>query len=308
MNKRNFLAMMVAAALVSTALAAGVEQSNTNARATSQTRTNETSSKQNAEADIGMLLSVGLGRVVGGAERHIRRSFYLGWTPAVVTEDRVGADIGDYMARVIAELQAAGTPEALWVANYASKLTTDADRWAFAQRETQAVGVQVAHSAHYPAFAEAKFNGRRRVDSAAFYTAWQPSLFYHAALANAVETSLGAAMQGMGAMPLAARRLKLVQLFFELPAGATEVQFDEQATGTLLNSQGGDAYQVQRNGKTYTANDRGIFVYSGGGVWFGGGVASGLKLAYTDSASGSKSNSKSRTKTDTTGRRSASNE
>lgn len=305
MQRRNLLALATAAVLASQAFAAGVEHTDTGSRAQSSATSTERGTRASADADIGQLLASGLAAVAPADGDFLRRVYELGWTLDTVIDDRVDTDVPAYAARRAQELRTSSDPVARWAAERIAACKADQlCIFQFAAREAVGMQIQTAHMSFYPTFAEGTVGARRRIQSAAYYTAWMPSVIHTARIANTVESKLAAEMQTLGPMSLEDRRLKLVQLYFDLPLEMlTQPRGDDR--GATVHGQMGSPYVFYFNGQNYTANDKGIFVFSGGGTYFGGGYAGGVRHAYSDTASGSRTSSSTNTRTTTTGRRSA---
>lgn len=303
-HRRNLIALAAAAVLATQAFAAGVEHTDTGSRAQSSASSTERGTRASADADIGQLLASGLAAVAPANETYVRRVYELGWTLDTVVDDRVDTDVATYATRRAQELHASADPVARWAAGRIAACQDQICVFQFAAREAVGMQIQTAHMAFYPTFAEGVVGARRRIQSAAYYTAWMPSVLHTARIADAVESKLAAEMQSLGPMPLKDRRLRLVQLYFDLPLEMLTIPRGDER-GVTVHGQMGSPYVFYYAGRNYTANDKGIFVFSGGGTHFGGGYAGGVKHAYSDTASGSRTNSTTSTHTTTTGRRSA---
>lgn len=298
--------LLLCAALAGSAFADGYETNRQNSNEVKRSTNSERSNKNDAAVDIAQMLSTGLAKVVPQDDRYVRRLFYIGWQPEQVTEERVGGDIDAYLAARRQALMKLGTVDAKSVLKVLDAAKTPAEKKAFVDRETMAMGVIAAHSAFFPEFGEVLVSKRRYVTQKAFYIAYQPALVYHSALANFFEGALGEEMLKTGAMPLDERRSLLVRLFFEVPASAIPVRYDPDARGELRNGGGmGSDYQLIIGNMTYGTSEKGIYVYGGGGLFFGGGTANGVKYSFTDGASNTRGTSTARTKSNSTSRRDA---
>lgn len=300
MNKRLFLSCVLALAS-SSVLALGIENANTDARASSTANTTDKTSRQSADIDLSALVSSTLSEFVYDAN-YVRRTFNHGWAPVLITQERLNGDANAYFAKRLDELRR-GTPVAQVAAAklegvHNQELLTD-----FLLREGIALAVQAAHAPHYPGFAETTHTPYRQVVDSAFFNSFQPALFYHAVLANKVETRLAKAMQGWPAMSIAERKVRLIKEFLSIPLAEISFDFDDSVRGDLRSSGVGTPYQVQFGNEIFVATDRGITVYGQGGVLFGNGTVNGVRFSYADSAAGSSTTSRSRTITGTTSTR-----
>lgn len=295
--------LLLCAALAGSAFADGYETNRQNSNEVKRSTNSERSNKNDAAVDIAQMLSTGLAKVIPQDDRYVRRLFYIGWQPEQVTEERVGGDIDAYLAARRQALMKLGTVDAKSVLKVLDAAKTPAEKQAFVDRETMALGVIAAHSAFSPAFGETKVGGRRNIMDRAFYTAFQPALFHHGLLVNYIESRLGEVMVAAGAMPLAERQAALIYLFFSLPANQLTISYDPDVRGVLRSTGELTDYQVVFDGKTFAATEKGIFIYGGGSVFFGGGTANGVKYSFTDGASNSRGTSTSRTKSNSTSHR-----
>lgn len=289
---------LIAAAIAALAVAAGqvyadaLEKSRSATDEQRQEQSRDRSQKASATVDQAPLLRQGLAAILPWDPVYEFQAMRSGWSVEDKVRDRLNGDIGSYYRNRIAELQAAGTPEAAWAAQRLAACEDVLCVAAFARREVHGLVLQQAGKPALPGFAETPVQGWRRIISN-HWPAWQAALVRHARTANRVEDALGQSLPTTP-MPLAARRMQLVEAFYALP---DDLFADPPVSYNYRMQQGqggtGIAFELLADGRIYRGDENGMHILGQSGPIYGAGHANNVKYSYAIESSGNERESTS---------------